>query len=335
MYGNDHRLLCVNGKFVAATERQPALVVGDGESTIAQLIAAENAKPERLDTPTSPLGKIITDDSMERFLSEQSLQLDSVIGRDRVVFLRKVANLSSGGMSLDATPRVHPDNIILAQDIAQHFRLVCLGIDVLTPDISRSWKEGKFGIVEINAAPGVYMHLRPAIGASVDVTGKILRTFFESGDDSKIPILSFNYISLEELKELIDQISVKHPSWKIGAICQGGVFVNRGEKQMIGSYNTKVQSLLRNPTLDLLIAEYSEDTLEQEGLFYDKSNIVILDNPSEVELLLTQNVSEDATIVIKQEKTITIRSKGLLDQYQLGEQEPFKRIYWKEISAIL
>jgi cyanophycin synthetase len=335
VYGNDHRLLCVNGKFVAATERQPALVVGDGESTIAQLIAAENAKPERLDTPTSPLGKIITDQSMERFLSEQNLQLDSVIESDRVVFLRKVANLSSGGMSLDATPRVHPDNIILAQDIAQHFRLVCLGIDVLTPDISRSWKEGKFGIVEINAAPGVYMHLRPAIGDSVDVTGKILRTFFESGSDSRIPILSFNYIPLDELKELIDQISVKHPNWKIGAICKEGVFVNRGEKQMTGSYNTQVQSLLRNPTLDLLIVEYPEDTLEQEGMFYDKSNIVILDNPSEVELILTHNVSEDATIVIKQEKTITVRNNGLLDQYELGEQEPFKRIYWKEISAIL
>ncbi|MBI4783195.1 MAG: cyanophycin synthetase [Oscillatoriophycideae cyanobacterium NC_groundwater_1537_Pr4_S-0.65um_50_18] len=335
VYGTDHRLLCVNGKFVAATERHPASVLGDGKSTIAELIEDENAKPERLDTPTSPLGKIISDDSMEHFLAEQGLNLDSIPERDRLVHLRKVANLSSGGVSLDATTKLHPDNIILAQDIAQHFRLVCLGIDVLTPDISRSWKEGKFGIVEINSAPGVYMHLRPAVGDSVDVGGKIIENFFESEDESRIPILSFNYIPIEELKELIDEISVKHPNWAIGAICRDGVFVNRGEKQMMGSYNTKVQSLLRNPKLDLLIAEYPESVLEEQGLFYDKSNIVILDEPTETEMMLTQNVADDATVLIRQGNIITVRSKGLLDQYQLGEQEPFKRIYWKEISAIL
>ena len=335
IYGNDHRLLCVNGKFVAATERHPASVIGDGKSTIAQLIEDENAKPERLDTPTSPLGKIISDDAMELFLAEQALTLDSVPERDRQVYLRKVANLSSGGMSLDATHKLHPDNIILAQDIAQHFRLVCLGIDVLTPDISRSWKESKFGIVEINSAPGVYMHLRPAVGESVDVGGKIIENFFASADESRIPILSFNYIPVDELKELIDDIAVKHPHWAIGAICREGVFVDRGEKQMIGSYNTKVQSLLRNPKLDLLIAEYPERILEEQGIFYDKSNLVILNEPTEIEMMLTQNIADDATIVIKQGTVITVRSKGLLNQYQLGEQEPFKRIYWKEISAIL
>lgn len=333
--GNDHRLLCVDGKFVAATERLPASVVGDGTSTIAQLIKEENARPERLDTPTSPLGKIIIDESLKRFLSEQSLELDSVIERDRTVFLRKVANLSSGGVSIDATPKVHPDNIVLAQDIAQHFQLVCLGIDVLTPDISRSWKDGELGIVEINSAPGVYMHLQPGVGDSVDVTGKILETFFSSSDDSRIPILSFNQISVEELKEIIDFISVENPTITIGAICRDGAFINRSEKQMSGSYNTKVQSLLRNPKLDLLIAEYPDAVLEQQGMFYDKSNIVILDDPTDTELTLTQNVTAEATIVVKTGKTVTVRREGLLDQSQLGDQEPFNRLYLREISAML
>jgi cyanophycin synthetase len=335
VHGTDHRLLCVDGKFVAATERRPASVIGDGESTIAELIKRENARPERLDTPTSPLGKIITDHAMDRFLAEQDLDLDSVIERDRVVYLRKVANLSSGGVSLDATARVHPDNIILAQDIAQHFQLVCLGIDVLTADISQSWKEGKFGIIEINSAPGVYMHLRPAVGEKIDVSGLILDTFFESGDRARIPILSFNYLPVNELQELINQISIQNPHWTIGAICREGTFINRSEKNMTGSHNTKVQSLLRHPKLDLLIAEYSEKTLESEGVFYDQSNIVVLNEPTEVEMHLADTVTHDAAIVIKQGKTITVRSKGLLDQYELGEHEPFERVYWKEISAIL
>jgi cyanophycin synthetase len=104
---------------------------------------------------------------------------------------------------------------------------------------------------------------------------------------------------------------------------------------MTGSYNTKIQSLLRNPKLDLLIAEYSEERLEQAGCFYDFSDIVILDNPTEIEMILTRNIRENATIVIKQNDMISVRSRGLVNRYQLGEHEPFKRAYWKEISAIL
>lgn len=333
--GFDFRLLCVDGKFVAATERRPASVVGDGDSTIAELIAKENASPERLDTPTSPLGKIIKDEAMERYLEEQNLSQNSVLDAGELIYLRKVANLSAGGTSIDATDRVHPDNIILAQDVAQHFDLVCLGIDVLTPDVSRSWKEGKFGIIEINSAPGVYMHLRPAMGESVNVTDRILETFFDSDIDARIPIISFNYIPVDELQELIDHITMKHPTWTIGAACRDAVLINRSEKNMAGSYNTKIQSLLRNPKLDLLIAEYSEERLEQAGCFYDFSDIVILDNPSETEMTLTRNIRDNATIVIKQNDMISVRSRGLVNRYQLGEHEPFKRAYWKEISAIL
>lgn len=333
--GSDYRLLCVDGKFVAAMERRPASVTGDGDSTIEELIEQENRKPERLDTPTSPLGKIVRDDAMKRYLHEQGLTLDTVLEAERRVFLRKVANLSAGGVSIDATANMHPDNVILAQDIAQHFHLVCLGIDVLTPNISKSWRDGKFGIVEINAAPGVYMHLKPAVGDSVDVTVPILETFFESGADARIPILTFNYLPVRELQELVDQILLNHPNWTIGGICRDAVFINRSKKNMTGDYNTKVQSLLRNPKLDLLIAEYRESVIEQEGLFYDASNIVILDAPTEIELTLTRDVIEDAPVVIKEGDTISVKREGLVEQYTLGEDEPFKRVYWTEIAAIL
>lgn len=333
--GLDHRLLCVNGKFVAATQRESASVTGDGRSTIAELIDLENTKPERLDTPTSPLGKIITDDSLKRFLQEQDLTLNDVLASGRSVYLRKVANLSSGGVSVDATSIVHPDNIMLAQDVAQHFRLVCLGIDVLTSDISRSWKEGNFGIIEINSAPGVYMHLRPAVGESVDVASKILETFFTSGINSRIPIVTFNDITVKELRELVDHILSQHPNLTIGAACRNGVFVNRAEKSLSGDYNTKIQSLLRNPKLDLLIAEYDGTILEREGCFYDSSNIVILDAPTESELTLTHQLAADGRIVIKDGETVSVRSEGLVEQSQLGAEESFSRVYWKEVLAIL
>ncbi|MEH2274777.1 MAG: acetate--CoA ligase family protein [Nostoc sp.] len=333
--GSDFRLLCVNGRFVAATERRPASVVGDGYLTLAELIRQENRKPARLDSPTSPMSKIQIDEAMELYLDEQRLSLDSVIEKGRTVYLRKVANLSAGGISIDATQTVHADNIILAQDIAQHFQLTCLGIDVITKSLSESWKSSNFAILEINAAPGVLMHLKPSVGESVDVPSYILETFFESGTDARIPIITFNKISVEELQATIDHILLQHPDWTIGAVCRDAVFVNRSKKVLSKNYNSNVQTLLRHPKLDLLIAEYAEDILNEEGIFYQSSNIVVLDNPTETEMILVRDVFDGSTVVIRKGNDISVRRKGLIEDYTLAEDEPFTRVYLKESGAIL
>jgi len=333
--GSDFRLLCVNGRFVAATERRAASVVGDGHSTIAQLIERENRKPERIDTPTSPLGKIQSDEAMERYLDEQGLFLDSIIEKDRTVSLRKVANLSAGGLSIDATRTVHPDNIILAQDIAQHFNLTCLGIDVIAQSLAKSWKSGEFGIIEINSAPGISMHLRPAVGESVDVPSYIIDTFFESANEARIPIISFNRISVQDLQETIDHILLQHPDWTIGAVCHDAVFVNRSEKILHKDYNTNIQNLLRNPKLDLLIAEYGEAVLQRDGMFYSGSNMVVLDNPTETEMMLARDIFDDSIVVTKEGDNVSIRNKGFIEQYTLGQGEPFTRVHLKEIGTLL
>ncbi|MEA5515356.1 cyanophycin synthetase [Nodularia sp. UHCC 0506] len=333
--GTDFRLLCVNGKFVAAIERRPASVTGDGYSTIAELIRVENRQPARLDTPTSPMSKIQCDEAMELYLDEQGYSLDSVIKKGRTVYLRKVANLSAGGTSIDATSTIHHDNMILAQDIAQHFRLTCLGIDVIAENLSESWKtSSNFAILEINAAPGILMHLNPAVGDSVDVPSRILETFFESGVNSRIPIITFNKISVEELQATIDHILSQHPDWTIGAVCHDGVFVNRAQKALRNDYNSNVQTLLRNPKLDLLIAEYEESILEVEGMFYQGSNVVVLNNPTETEMMLARDIFDDSTVVMKKENDISIRRRGLIEDYTLGEDEPFTRVYLKEIGTI-
>lgn len=333
--GSDFRLLCVNGRFVAATERSPASVIGDGHSTIAELIERENRKPARSDSPTSPLGKIQCDQAMEMFLEEQDLSIDSILEKDRTVYLRKVANLSAGGLSIDATRTVHPDNIILAQDIAQHFQLTCLGIDVIAQNLSKSWKSGDFGIIEINAAPGISMHLRPAVGESVDVPSHIIETFFESAEDSRIPIITFNRISVQELQETIDHILLQHPDWTIGAVCRDAVFVNRSEKILNKDYNSNLQNLLRHPKLDLLIAEYGEDVLERDGMFYHGSSMVVLDNPTETEMILTRDIFDDSTVVVREGDSVSIRRKGLIEQYALGTNEPFTRVFLKEVGTVL
>ncbi|HBE52354.1 MAG TPA: cyanophycin synthetase, partial [Cyanobacteria bacterium UBA11369] len=197
------------------------------------------------------------------------------------------------------------------------------------------WKSGNFGILEINAAPGIFMHLNPAIGESVDVPSHILETFFASGEDARIPIITFNRISVQELQQTIDHILLQHPDWTIGAICRDGVFVNRSEKNLNKDYNSNVQSLLRNPKLDLLIAAYGEDILDRDGMFYQGSNMVVLDNPTETEMMLARDIISDSTVVVREGNNISIRRKGLIEQYSLGEGEPFTRVYLKEIPTVL
>lgn len=333
--GADFRLLCVGGKFVAAVERRPAFVVGDGKSTIEELIERENATEARLDTPTSALGKIITDEVMENYLEEQNLSLDSIPKSEEVIYLRKVANLSSGGVSIDATQTIHPDNMILAQDIAQYFRLVCMGIDVIAQDISRSWKEGNFGIIEINAAPGIFMHLNPAVGVSVDVPSRILEYLFPSNQPSRIPIITFNRLYVEEIYEIVDHILLKHPDWLIGSVCQDSIFLNRSEKVLNKNYNSSVKSLLRHPQLDLLIAEYTERVFKQDGMVYEGSNLIILNEPTETEMILARDLLPNQTLIIKQGNNISVRVQGLMESYNLAESESFSYVYLKEITRLL
>ncbi|MCY6492994.1 acetate--CoA ligase family protein [Leptolyngbya sp. GGD] len=331
--GDDFRLLCVDGKFIAATKREPASVVGDGMSTIEELINRANRSPERSDTPTSPMGKIHVDDAMHRYLAEQNLSIETVLERDRTIFLRKVANLSAGGLSIDATPNIHPDNIVLAQDVAQHFRLTCLGIDIMTRDLSCSWKEGNFAIIEINAAPGIFMHLKPAIGNRVDVTSHILKTFFHSSAEARIPIITFNRVTLSDLQTAIAYILRHYPHWTIGAACQDGILINHSEKPLHPDYNTNIQNLLRNPKLDLLIAEYPESILDRSGMFYEKSNLVVLNDPTEIEMMLAKNIFEDAKVVIKQGSKVSTQYQGLIEQYALSES--FDQVYLEAIAAMI
>lgn len=335
LHGSDYRMLCVDGRFVAATERRRPWVTGDGASTVDELIERENATPARLDTPTSPLSKIPRDEAMLSHLREQGLELDSVPEAGRTVHLRKVANLSAGGVSIDVTDSVHPDNVVMAQDVAAQLGLTCLGIDVVAESLARSWREGNFGIIEINAAPGVYMYARPAVGAGVDVPSRILGTFFASGAAARIPIIVFNAINPEELKEIVDHVLARHPDWTVGGVCRRCVVVNRGEKPMHRDHNTNVLNLLRHPRLDLLIAEYDGNTFERDGMLTVGHDMVVLDRPTATEENLARDLREDGTLVRLSERNVLIRRRGLIEEYALGGSEPFSRVYLKEIATIL
>lgn len=333
--GLDFRLLCVGGKFVAGLERCPPFVVGDGKSTIAELIERENATVARLDTATSPLTKIRPDERMDNYLAQQRLSFSSIPEKDEKIYLSQVANISGGGVSIDVTDKVHPDNQKLAASIAQYFRLVCLGVDVITDDISQSWHENKLAVLEINAAPGVFMHLHPAIGNSVDVPGKIIRHFFPSTSESRIPIITCNRLEKESLSQYIEIILSSHPHWLIGGVCREGMWLNHDRQDLCQDYNINIEILLRHLQLDCLIAEYPEEIFATKGTLYQGSNLIILDNPTEIEKILARDILPEGVLIMKQGHEVLVKTPESEEKLDLGDRQSFSDICCQQISQVL
>lgn len=317
--GNDHRILCVDGEFVAAVKREAAYVVGDGRSTIMELIDAQNALEIRADTATSPLGKILTDEVMDNTLAELSLDRNSVLEEGRKIHLRKVANLSLGGVSEDVTDIVHPDVIAMSRAIAQHFKLTVFALDVITDDIANSWvppkgeKRANFGIIEINAAPGIYMHLKPAYGRSIDVPTRIVETFYDEREDARIPILTFNNLTKPALKRIIDYIMHHEICRYPAGVCYDGMFLKKHEFPVNRDYNANMRNVLRNPRVEMLLAEMPLEVYESEGMYYNSSDLLVLEDPNEIEMILAEDVEPGATIMIRNGNDVEIRR---------GEDEP-------------
>ena len=304
--GTDHRLLVVGGRFIAALERVPAYVKGDGENDIERLIAAENSKEVRLDNARSPLCKIKIDDDLLEILKEKGLSLSYVPKADEEIILRHVANISAGGVSINVTDKIHPKNIKLAEDIAKYLCINVFGIDALAEDISKPWDENPFSIIEINAGPGIFMHLAPAIGGSIDVPSKIIESYFETPLDSRIPIIACNTISPELSERIVDMLLLIDPALEIASVTsENGVYFNNEFFCNRPIYSTNIRNVLRNPKLDFAIIEYTTDDIWEEGMLSKGSDLVILDNPDKIEETLMRDLLPDGVIILDADMPIS------------------------------
>ena len=153
--GHDHRLMVIHGELVAVIRREPSFVVGDGQKTLAMLLAELNAPRSGNMVRSRYLRPIPADDVLIRHLAEQSLTLSDVPAAGQRVTLRSNANLSTGGMCTDVTAQCHPDLRAMAEQLAQTCGLYCAGIDYLTTDITRSPHETGGAFIELNTTPGL------------------------------------------------------------------------------------------------------------------------------------------------------------------------------------
>lgn len=175
LLGIEYRIVCVNYKFVAAAYRKPAFVTGDGVKTVTHLIIDKNAHPLRGDGHASPLTKITIDSEVEKYLAEQNLTVNSVIPDKTEVYLRKTANLSTGGEAFDVTSQVCEENQMLFEKIAKVCDLNTLGIDIMCQSLDEPIVNQKnAGVIEINGSPGLRMHKFPMEGSSINIATNIL-----------------------------------------------------------------------------------------------------------------------------------------------------------------
>ena len=179
--GFDFRMLVINHKFIAAAKRTPAHIVGDGKSTVQQLIDEVNKDPRRGYGHENMLTEILVDKMTERILKSKDLTVDSVLPADEILYLKTTANLSTGGTATNVTDTVHPYNIFTAERISKIIGLDICGIDIMAPDLETPINENGGAVLEVNAAPGFRMHLDPTDGLPINVAEPVVDMLFPPG----------------------------------------------------------------------------------------------------------------------------------------------------------
>ncbi len=277
--GIDYRLLVVGDKLVAAARRDPPLVIGDGQHTVAELVDIVNTDPRRGDGHATALTKIRLDDIAIERLKEQNLTPQSVPPRGMRVVLRNNANLSTGGSATDVTDEVHPDVAARAIAAAQMVGLDICGVDVVCESVMQPLESQAGGIVEVNAAPGLRMHLSPSFGQGRNVGEAVINTMFKDGDDGRIPVVAVTGTNGKTTTVRLTSHLLKQHGWRIGMTNTDGVYVN-GRQTDSGDCSgpRSARNVLMHPDVDAAVFETARGGLLREGLAYDRCQVAVVTN---------------------------------------------------------
>lgn len=267
--GDDHRLLVVDGKLVAAAKRMPGHVVGDGTRTVAELVDIVNEDPRRGKGHENMLTRLELDDAADRLLAEKGYDHRSVPAEGEVVFLRKTANLSTGGTAIDVTDVIHPDNRLMAERAIRAVGLDIGGVDFLTTDITQSYRDTGGAICEINAGPGMRMHIAPSEGEGRDVGGAVMDMLFPDGAPSRIPIAALTGTNGKTTTARMLAHVMKMAGFTVGQTSTDAVYVD-GNVTVKGDMTgpTAASMVLRDPTVDMAVLETARGGIVRAGLGY-------------------------------------------------------------------
>jgi len=272
--GMDHRMLVVNNELVAVAKRVPGHVVGDGKSTIAELVEVVNSDPRRGIGHEKVLTNLELDAQAERLMQEAGYTEATVLPDGQTFFLRSTANLSTGGTAIDMTDVCHPDNKDMAERTIKAVGLDVGGVDFLTSDITKSYKDIGGAIVEVNAAPGFRMHVAPSEGTPRDVSGKVLEMLFPTGAQSRIPIGAITGTNGKTTTSRMLAHIMKSSGKIVGMTSTDGVYVD-GKLSVKGDMTgpASAQMVLRDPSVDFAVMETARGGLVRSGLGYQRCDV--------------------------------------------------------------
>jgi cyanophycin synthetase len=277
--GRDHRILVVNHKVVAVAERVPAHVIGNGVDTIATLVELENQDPRRGEGHDNMLTHILLDDATDEMMSRQGFTLDTVLHPDQICYLRATANLSTGGIAIDRTDEIHPDTLWMAERVSRIIDLDVAGIDVITTDITKTLAEADGVIVEVNAAPGLRMHVSPSQGVGRNVAAPILSMLFPPGVPNRIPIVAITGTNGKTTTTRLIAHIFSQVYDAVGFTTTDGIYIGN---HLIEKGDTtgpqSAQIILQDPTVDIAVLETARGGILRSGLAFQHCDVGVVLN---------------------------------------------------------
>ncbi|GLK97613.1 cyanophycin synthetase [Achromobacter xylosoxidans] len=277
--GHDFRLLVVGGALVAASRRDPPQVTGDGVQTIRQLVDQVNADPLRGDGHATSLTKIRFDDIALATLKKQGFDADSVPPSGTLIFLRNNANLSTGGSATDVTDEVHPEMAARAVSAARMIGLDICGVDVVAESVLYPLEEQNGGVVEVNAAPGLRMHLNPSFGKGRAVGEAIIANMYADGDDGRIPVVAVAGTNGKTTTVRLTAHILGVAGDRVGMTNSDGVYVDNLRIDTGDCSGPRsARSVLMHPDVDAAVFETARGGILREGLAFDRCNVAIVTN---------------------------------------------------------
>ncbi|MCB9409101.1 cyanophycin synthetase [Mycolicibacterium sp.] len=268
--GDDHRLLVINGQLVAAARRVPGHVKGDGRHTIAELVDIVNQDPRRGVGHENVLTRLEIDDQAKDLLEEKGYTPETVPADGEEVYLRKTANISTGGTAVDVTDTIHPENKLMAERAIRAIGLDVGAVDFLTTDITKSYTETGGGICEINAGPGLRMHIAPSEGTPRDVGGAIMDMLFPPGTQARVPIAALTGTNGKTTCSRMLAHILKMAGHVVGQTSTDAVVID-GRVTVKGDMTGPLSAnmVLRDPSVDIAVLETARGGIVRSGLGYN------------------------------------------------------------------
>ncbi len=298
--GQDHRILVVGNKLVAAARREPPMVIGDGEHSVRNLVDRVNRDPRRGTGHATSLTKIRFDDIALARLAEDGLTADSIPPKGMRVILRNNANLSTGGSATDVTDDVHPDFAARAIAAAQMVGLDIAGVDIVCTNVLRPLEEQGGGIVELNAAPGLRMHLQPSYGKGRAVGEAIIAHMFAEGDDARIPLVAVAGTNGKTTTVRLIASILSAKGLRVGMTSTDGIYID-GQRIDSGDCSgpKSARNVLFHPDVDAAVLETARGGVLREGLGFDRCDVAVVTNIGKGDHLGLSYIStvEDLSVV--------------------------------------